>query len=46
MNQLAKSGTTLFGTLLAAIRNLVLGMPPAIAAQVLRDTAERAEDHA
>jgi hypothetical protein len=45
-NQLAKSGINLLGTRLAAIRTLVLEMPPAVAAQALGYTAECAEDHA
>ena len=46
MNQLAKSRINLLGTRLAAIRTLVLDMPPAIAAQALGYTPECAEDHA
>ncbi|WIM99703.1 hypothetical protein ACTOB_003363 [Actinoplanes oblitus] len=46
MNQLAKSRINLLGTRLAAIRILVLEMPPAIAAQALGYTPECAEDHA
>ncbi|MEV4282544.1 hypothetical protein [Actinoplanes xinjiangensis] len=46
MNQLAKSRINLLGTRLAAIRTLVLDMPPTIAAQALGYTPACAEDHA
>lgn len=46
MNHLSDTSIHLLGTRLAALRALVMEMPPAVAAQALGYTADCAEDHA